>query len=45
MAESEHHTNEKVSKEVRYFICSIEANAKVFAQAVKKHWSIENQLH
>ena len=45
MAESEHHTNEKVSKEVRYFICSIEANAKVFAQAVRKHWSIENQLH
>lgn len=45
MAESERHVNENVSKEVRYFICSIEADANVFAQAVRKHWSIENQLH
>jgi predicted transposase YbfD/YdcC len=45
MAESERHVNAKVSKEVRYFICSIKADAKVFYQAVRKHWSIENQLH
>lgn len=45
MAESERHVNGNVSKEVRYFICSIEADANVFAQAVRKHWSIENQLH
>jgi predicted transposase YbfD/YdcC len=45
MAESERHINGKVSKEVRYFICSISADAKVFSQAVRKHWSIENQLH
>lgn len=45
MAESERHINGKVSKEVRYFICSIKADAKMFAQAVRKHWSIENQLH
>ena len=44
MAESERHINGKVSKEVRYFICSIKADAQVFAQAVRKHWSIENQL-
>ncbi len=30
---------------MRYFICSISADAKVFSQAVRKHWSIENQLH
>ncbi len=45
MAESERYINGKVSKEVRYFICSISADAKVFSQAVRKHWSIENQLH
>ena len=45
MAESERHINENVSKEVRYFICSIEADANVFAQALRKYWSIENQLH
>lgn len=45
MAESERHIDGKVSREVRYFICSIKADAKVFAQAVRKHWRIENQLH
>jgi len=45
MAESERHVDGKVSKEIRYFICSIDANAKVFGNAVRKHWSIENQLH
>ena len=45
MAESERHINGKVSKEVRYIICSIKADASVFAQAVRKHWSLENQLH
>lgn len=45
MAESERHVNGKISKEVRFFICSIQANAKIFAQSVRKHWSVENQLH
>jgi predicted transposase YbfD/YdcC len=45
MAESERHINGKMSREVRYFICSIKEDAKIFAQAVRKHWSIENQLH
>jgi len=47
MAESERHVDGKISKEIRYFICSIDANAnaKVFGNAVRKHWSIENQLH
>jgi len=45
MAESERHVDGKVSKEIRYFICSIDADAKVFGNAVRKHWSIENQLH
>ena len=31
MAESERHLDGKKSKEIRYFICSIEADAKTFA--------------
>ena len=45
MTESERHVNGKISKDTRYFICSIDANAEVFSNAVRKHWSIENQLH
>ena len=33
------------SKERRYYICSIEADAKLFAKAVRSHWSIENSCH
>ena len=29
----------------RYHICSIEANAKKYAEAARGHWSIENSLH
>lgn len=45
MAESERHVDGKTSREIRYFICSVEADAKTFGNAVRKHWSIENQLH
>lgn len=31
--------------ERRYFICSIAADAKLFAHAVRAHWGIENRLH
>ena len=43
--ESERHIGGQVSVEWRYFIASIEADAKVFARAVRSHWGIENQLH
>jgi hypothetical protein len=36
MAQCERHLAGKMSKEVRYFICSIETDANVFAQAVRK---------
>ena len=42
---SERHVDGKISKERRYFICSIDADAKVFGNAVRKYWNIENQLH
>jgi len=35
----------KETRERRYFINSITADAKRFAQAVREHWNIENRLH
>lgn len=35
---------ETVHKDTRYFITSL-TDVKEFADAVRKHWSIENQLH
>jgi predicted transposase YbfD/YdcC len=37
--------NGKVTVERRFFLCSIPANAKLFAKAVRGHWGIENRLH
>ncbi|MFY7697868.1 MAG: ISAs1 family transposase, partial [Legionella sp.] len=45
MVEAETYIDGKTSIEVRYFIASIEPDAKIFANAVRKHWSVENQLH
>jgi predicted transposase YbfD/YdcC len=43
--ESERIIGDKTTKERRYFICSIEANAKKFCRAVREHWHVENKLH
>lgn len=45
MVESERYIDGKTTSEIRYFISSLTADAKVFANAVRKHWAIENQLH
>lgn len=45
MVESERQVNGKVSLEQRYYILSIESDVSKFAEAVRSHWSIENQLH
>lgn len=45
VVQSERTIGSKVTTERRYFICSIPADAKKFAYAVRNHWSIENQLH
>ena len=37
------HGQEK--SEVRYFISSLGADAKVLARAVREHWGVENGLH
>ena len=45
MVESERHIGDNITTERRYFIASIEADAELFAHAVRTHWTIENQLH
>jgi predicted transposase YbfD/YdcC len=45
MVESERKINGKSSIEQRYYILSINSDVQRFAQAVRSHWSIENQLH
>jgi len=37
--------NGKTTMECRYFIASIENDAKLFANAVRSHWGIENSCH
>jgi predicted transposase YbfD/YdcC len=36
---------EKLTSETRFFIGSRKANAKVYGQALRNHWGIENGLH
>lgn len=46
MVESERHLpGRSVTRERRYFLCSLPLDAKRFAGAVRGHWSIENNLH
>ena len=37
--------NDKKIIEERFFIISFENNIKIFADAVRRHWGIENNLH
>ena len=37
--------NEKTSVEERYYITTLECDAKRFGQAARSHWSVENSLH
>ena len=45
LVESTREIGEKKSVELRYFITSLAADAKVFGNAVRSHWGIENSLH
>lgn len=45
VVESTRHIGDKVTKERRYYISSLPMNAKRFAEAVRTHWQVENQLH
>jgi predicted transposase YbfD/YdcC len=43
--ESERHLNGEVTCEPRYYLASIANDVPQFAQAVRGHWGIENQVH
>jgi predicted transposase YbfD/YdcC len=43
--ESERHVDGEVQAETRYFISSLEADAKRLLEATRTHWHIENKLH
>lgn len=43
--ENEFHKNDKISIDSKYFITTIEPNAKLILSAKRKHWGIENALH
>lgn len=45
MVESERRLGGEISRERRFFISSLDCDAKVFGNAVRKHWGIENGLH
>lgn len=45
MAECAREINGVKTTEIRYHLCSIPANAKQYAAAVRGHWGIENSLH
>jgi len=45
MVESERQLGDKTTRETRYYISSLPSDAKIFAQASRGHWGIENGLH
>lgn len=45
MVTAERHIEEKIERESRYFITSLECDAKKVLHAVRTHWHIENSLH
>jgi predicted transposase YbfD/YdcC len=45
MVESERHIGNKVTVDRRYFICSLTETNELFAKAVRRHWSVENELY
>jgi len=45
MVEAERHVGDHVSVERRYYISSLDNDAKRFGEAVRGHWGIENSLH
>ena len=45
LVESERRVNHQTAIEQRYYLLSIPSDAQRFAEAVRSHWTIENQLH
>jgi predicted transposase YbfD/YdcC len=45
LVESERRVKDKITVEQRYYLMSIESDAQRFAESIRSHWGIENQLH
>lgn len=45
MVEAERHVGDVVTRERRYYITSLDGDAKQFGAAVRGHWGIENSVH
>jgi len=45
MVKAERCCGDKTTTEKRFFISSLESDAKLFAKAVRTHWEIENKVH
>ena len=45
MVESERQIGDKTTRETRYYISSLPSDARIFGQASRGHWGIENGLH
>ena len=45
MVETERHDGDRVSREKRYYISSMDPDVRKFAGATRGHWGIENRLH
>lgn len=45
MIRSERRLDDKVSRETRYFLSSLDMNAAAILNAKRRHWTIENGLH
>jgi predicted transposase YbfD/YdcC len=45
MVESTQHIGDKISIERRYFISLLREVDELFVKAVRRHWSVENELH
>jgi len=43
--ESQRTLHAKTSIEKRYYVSSLAPNAKALATAIRKHWTVENELH
>lgn len=43
--ESQRTIHQKTSIEKRYYVSSLAPNAKTLANAIRKHWTVENELH
>lgn len=45
MVTAERRVGETVSRETRYFLSSLPADAALLARSIRAHWGIENRLH